>query len=299
MNESLLPIGRFSQLSELTIRALRLYDELGLLPPERVDEGSGFRYYRTSQLERAELIAKLRRTTMPLPVIGEFLDCPDPERLRLLKSHRESLEDRLAATTQATRLLDQLAGRFESPTAPASVHATPMIGKTLWDQPVLCIRAEWTEEDVQNYGFVHDVADGVAVITPTCDLVADKGYIEEVFAATARQSLATVAPPYFTCSQPGEDGVWRTEVGWPVERPGTADGRVEPATLPGCDIASTIYKGRFEDIAFAYRHLWTQIAAAGHTPIDNPREIYVTPPEFAPMADDYFTEVVWPITRRQ
>jgi DNA-binding transcriptional MerR regulator len=43
--KNLLPIGRFSQLTRLTIKALRLYDELGLLRPAYVDPDTAYRYY--------------------------------------------------------------------------------------------------------------------------------------------------------------------------------------------------------------------------------------------------------------
>ncbi len=38
-------IGEFARRSRLSANALRLYDELGLLPPARVDASSGYRYY--------------------------------------------------------------------------------------------------------------------------------------------------------------------------------------------------------------------------------------------------------------
>jgi DNA-binding transcriptional MerR regulator len=41
--EDLVPIGRFSQATRLSPRALRLYDERGLLIPARVDADSGYR----------------------------------------------------------------------------------------------------------------------------------------------------------------------------------------------------------------------------------------------------------------
>ena len=41
--EELLPIGRFARVSGLTVKALRHYDEIGLLQPAYVDEESGYR----------------------------------------------------------------------------------------------------------------------------------------------------------------------------------------------------------------------------------------------------------------
>jgi PPM family protein phosphatase len=71
-----LTIGEFARASRLSAKALRLYDELGLLPPARVDPLSGYRFYRPDQLERARLVAWLRRLGMPLARIQVVCDLP-------------------------------------------------------------------------------------------------------------------------------------------------------------------------------------------------------------------------------
>jgi MerR family regulatory protein len=50
---SLVSIGEFARLSRLSPKALRLYDELGLLVPAEVDAETGYRWYADTQLERA------------------------------------------------------------------------------------------------------------------------------------------------------------------------------------------------------------------------------------------------------
>jgi DNA-binding transcriptional MerR regulator len=66
-------IGEFSSRSRLSAKALRLYDELGLLPPARVDEKSGYRLYESGQLKQARLIAALRQLQVPLAEIKAIL----------------------------------------------------------------------------------------------------------------------------------------------------------------------------------------------------------------------------------
>jgi DNA-binding transcriptional MerR regulator len=66
---SLMGIGEFAERSRLSARALRLYDELGLLSPDRVDPGSGYRWYAPAQLRRAQLVASMRQIGMPLAEI--------------------------------------------------------------------------------------------------------------------------------------------------------------------------------------------------------------------------------------
>jgi DNA-binding transcriptional MerR regulator len=66
-------IGEFARRSQLSVKALRLYDELGVLEPARVDESSGYRYYAVRQLEAARLVAMLRQLELPLAAIKELL----------------------------------------------------------------------------------------------------------------------------------------------------------------------------------------------------------------------------------
>lgn len=56
-----LTIGELARRSGLSLKALRLYDELGLLRPHTVDAVTGYRHYRPEQAERARRIGLLRR----------------------------------------------------------------------------------------------------------------------------------------------------------------------------------------------------------------------------------------------
>jgi DNA-binding transcriptional MerR regulator len=77
--QNLLPIGRFSKMTRLSVKALRHYDELGLLAPAVVDPFSGYRYYTYSQANRAEAIRILRGLDVPLEDVRELLASEDPE----------------------------------------------------------------------------------------------------------------------------------------------------------------------------------------------------------------------------
>jgi len=66
-------IGEFARLSRLSPKALRLYDELDLLPPARVDPDSGYRFYDLGQPDRARLVSSLRQIGVPLAQIKPIL----------------------------------------------------------------------------------------------------------------------------------------------------------------------------------------------------------------------------------
>jgi DNA-binding transcriptional MerR regulator len=274
MNPPLLTIGRFAQLTGLSVRALRLYEERGLLRPQAVDAGSGYRLYATAQLEGGALIAQLRRVDMPLEEIKGFLQGQDADRQRALTGHRVRLGDRAAAATEAIRALDEMMKGLSMPTEQRERghKLSSMVVKTLRDQAVLRIQWVLSEDD--------------------CDPGRN---IADVFATLQRQRLTQAGPPYWSCAEPDDDGVRHVEVGIPVNKPGAAEGRVEPAVLPGGDVAAIFYRGPYQGIEAAYRELWAEMEAAGMTPSGDPRDVYLTSPQATPDPEDYFTEVVWPI----
>ncbi|MFJ5827841.1 MerR family transcriptional regulator [Streptomyces sp. NPDC093089] len=105
----LLTIGAFAKASRLSPKALRLYDELGLLPPARVDAVTGYRLYAPEQLERARLVAWLRRLGMPLARIQRVcaLDAgPAAQEIRTFWAQVEA--DTAARRDLATFLVDHL-----------------------------------------------------------------------------------------------------------------------------------------------------------------------------------------------
>jgi DNA-binding transcriptional MerR regulator len=79
--EQLIPIGQFAAAARLSLKALRLYDQSGLLPARHVDPDSGYRYYAFEQLRSATMIGLLRRSGMPLAEIGPILADPSPVRI--------------------------------------------------------------------------------------------------------------------------------------------------------------------------------------------------------------------------
>src|SRR5450755_562949 len=66
-------IGEFAARTRLSAKALRLYHELGLVVPARVDPSSGYRLYAENQVEPARLVGYLRRADMPLALIASVL----------------------------------------------------------------------------------------------------------------------------------------------------------------------------------------------------------------------------------
>ncbi|MCD0482273.1 MerR family transcriptional regulator [Streptacidiphilus sp. ASG 303] len=119
----LMTIGAFARAARLSPKALRLYDGLGLLPPAHVDPASGYRLYRPEQLERARLVAWLRRLGMPLARIRTVCDLEPAAAAREVAAYWEQVAaDTAARQGIAAFLVDHLSGRT---TTVADTH-TPL-----------------------------------------------------------------------------------------------------------------------------------------------------------------------------
>jgi DNA-binding transcriptional MerR regulator len=109
---TLLSIGEFARLSRLSAKALRRYDELGLLRPDRVDPGTGYRWYAARQLEQARLVAVLRQIGVPLARIEPLLGLPAAAVAEQVAAYWAEAESAHAARRDlAGYLVDRLNGK--------------------------------------------------------------------------------------------------------------------------------------------------------------------------------------------
>lgn len=95
-------IGTVARLAQVSVRTLRHYDEIGLLPPAAVNPQTGYRYYSAEQLHRLHRILVLRDLGLPLAEIRELVDRDvTVEQLRaILRLRRQQSRARLVAQEQ-------------------------------------------------------------------------------------------------------------------------------------------------------------------------------------------------------
>ena len=87
-------IGEFAAFSDASIRALRLYDRMGLLKPSHVDSETGYRYYLPEQLQTLNTIISFKKVGFSLKEIKDVLSVrPDRNTVvRLLRAKQRENE---------------------------------------------------------------------------------------------------------------------------------------------------------------------------------------------------------------
>jgi DNA-binding transcriptional MerR regulator len=93
-------IGDFSRLTNISIRTLRYYDEIGILKPEYVDPYSGYRYYTDKNLDEVRSITFLKQLSFSLEEIAQYKDSLTSEVLEYKKNQliekRNEIDDQIA-----------------------------------------------------------------------------------------------------------------------------------------------------------------------------------------------------------
>lgn len=257
--ERLVPIGQFAAIIRLSAKALRLYAENGLLPPAKVDPGSGYRYYRLDQVERARLIRLLRGVDLSLAEIGEFLREPTTgwlDDVALVLQARQARRERMLRYLRRTvdpEEAARMAERYE--VSVKDVAAQPYAGKA----------ATVAIDDLER--FIGEA-------------------ISELSAA-----VEPAGPPFTLYHEPVTDEAeGRVEVGVPTGEP-TTGGEV----LPAGPVAYTLVEGEqaeYPEILAAYDAVALWAKEHGHELAGPPREITLVAP--APGRPTRL-EIAWPI----
>ncbi len=112
-------IGDVAHQAGVSTRALRYYEEQGLLPSERT--ASGQRSYPESAVERVRLIQQFFTAGLPSRTIVQLLPCVDtghgsPEAFELLATERDRITTAMADLAAARDALDRIIDMASHPT---------------------------------------------------------------------------------------------------------------------------------------------------------------------------------------
>jgi DNA-binding transcriptional MerR regulator len=261
-------IGEFSRACRLSVKALRHYDELGLLPPAHVDLRSGYRYYGRAQARPAIAISLLRSLGVPLESIRELLAArSDEARAGLLAAERDRLERQVAHTQRALRSIERIMRAGEL--LPYDVATRQEPGRL-----VLAVHGATSVD-----GHVEETTALVGALLARLERVSC-GWSEPIIGVfTGLEESETIAAT--VCAQIARD---------PGPVPGAA---VEQ--LPGGLVAATTHVGAFEEMGVAYHALFAWAQERGYSPAGGVRELYRSDPERVPP-EQLVTEVLLPIT---
>ena len=263
-----LSIGEFSKLAGMTVKALRFYQESGLLEPSRVDVGNGYRYYSPGQVETARAITLLRELGFPVAEICELVrdDCESGDSLvTVLQRRRKELTKAMRDDRSRLQRLDEI----------------------LAIERLAELTAEITPEKV----YETELSPTVIATIRHCGSYADCG---KLFGKLARQYGRYLAgKPLLLClDEDYQAENANFEVGFPVKACDSKQGsRVHE--LPGGRALCIKHRGPYEQLWRSYRDLIKSARLRGWNYDTPTREIYHKGPGmiFRGNPNNYVTEI--------
>ena len=141
----LVPIGDFSRMTHLSVKALRFYHDQGLLEPTRIDPATGYRFYDPRQVPVAQVIRRFRDLDMPLDQVKAVLKAPDLEtRTKEIIAHLTAMEEKLAEMQMSVASLRTL---LEGPPVRPAVEF-----RSIPATPALAVRGTVSVEEAWAWG---------------------------------------------------------------------------------------------------------------------------------------------------
>jgi DNA-binding transcriptional MerR regulator/effector-binding domain-containing protein len=262
-----LSIGQFSRATGFSIKTLRFYHERGLLIPASVDEQTGYRYYDDFNLDRARIIAQLRKMELPLEQIKEILDrCEDEsDVLDYLQRHKRVIEAKIAQYQDVVITLEQIISNEREARTAMGNSTFEVEEKVL--QPMLIA-------GVRYKGKYSDCGNGFAKIGK----------------ALGRFIRGKPFCLYY-------DGEYREddadiEACMPISQERAVDG-ISVRELPGGRCLALIHKGPYQDVGRSYAKILKHLEELGLKIVLPSREVYLKGPGmiFRGNPRKYLTEI--------
>jgi DNA-binding transcriptional MerR regulator len=266
-------IGEFARLGAVSVRTLRLYDEMGLFHPARVDPETGYRAYTPDQLAQLNRILALKELGLSLTQIRRLLGGITVEELQgMLMLRRAQLETELEA--QKNKLLG-VEARLRYIATEGTMPADDITVKKIPAMGVVAIGAsapDWETEHI------------VPAVNRSREKFDQLGIPDQVKAAG----------PYMVFFEPDEGTEVTVYVGLPVaDPPADLPGPATYRVLPEIEAVVAVRNGQ------VVQHDLTRWATAhGYQPCGPNRDIWIHEIDDIADVDQQVFEVQMPFTRQ-
>lgn len=177
-----------SEITGVSIRTLRYYDEIGLLKPTELTE-AGYRLYDNKALERLQEIMFFRELEIPLTDIKEIMDNPNYDKEQALLAQKSLLEQKRNRLNGIIELITDVMKGVNTMSfgAFSNEEVQKMVNHTLD-----CMSKESLGEQVRKYGsmekYKEHLVSGFANEQAAADLLKWYGSKEKAMEAVMRST---------------------------------------------------------------------------------------------------------------
>lgn len=259
-------ISDFSRITNLTVKALRYYDEENILTPSYRGEENSYRYYDENDFKKAQLIVLLRDLDFSISEIKDILsNCNDPSDLSYyLEEKKNMIENKISREKELIKRIN------------------------------LHIKPEYREENRMDYKIeVKEIPPVTVVSIRYKGKYSDVGkHIGKIYKAVKGKGAGAPFSCYYD-AEFKEDAdiklcVPTTEL---IKDPG-----ISAEKLPAIKAVCTVHTGSYDRLNLAYKALLDYANEHGINCLTPSREIYIKGPGmiFRGNENNYITEIMIP-----
>lgn len=264
-----IPIGQFSKMTRLSVKALRLYDAQGLLNPAYIDQTSGYRYYSLGQVYPAEIIRVLRSIDMPITEIQRIVNSENDDVLtEQLQAHKVRLNERLQLQEKALTSLEKM---IQNKSVIASCEINLSEG---FCGHVLAVKVHTSLRKLAN-----DVQTGFDILR--------RGLVRSGLSPTG-------APMALYDKVIDQDTDGDIELAVPVNASFASEGAMYGRRIEGGTMATVVHRGPYGGIAHSYRALSDWVSRKSYDIVGPIRETYINNPRTV-RPEDTLTRLEFPV----
>jgi effector-binding domain-containing protein len=275
MTADQIPIGRFSIVTRLSMKALRYYDEKGILTPKAKDPFTGYRYYTGDQIAVGVKISTLNSLGFTLEETASILEAEEAGDHAVVE---ERVKARLAATHNEINRLERVAALLNN--GKSEMLKMTLTEPVIKETPALRVLSKRAKGA---YG-------------PTIGRLIGE-LVQCIYSPDNQRNFVKVVGPIMTIYHDHEykEEDADMEVAIPITgRVTLTDASMEVRNVPLQRVLSMIHKGPYETISQAYAKLGEYMAKKGYEYAGAPMELYLSDPQQTPP-DEIMTEMQVPI----
>lgn len=272
----MLSIGEFSKICEVTTKTLRYYEEIGLLKPAMINDGTGYRYYAIEQLETMLLINRLKSYKFTLDEIKEIIkpDSMADENLYMkLENKKRAINHQIENCQRTLRLIENDLKVLEQ--GKPIMSYLEEIGVQLVEVPVMCLLSVRLMVQKEDFPMQYEKCFGRLFRTIQNDKLTMTGSPMVLFHSDE-----------FTVN--GFD----TEFAIPVKEYVTGTRNFSPGLC-----IKTVLNGSYSNLSSVYARQRRCAEKEGYKNTDAVFEVYVTDPSYVKTEDELITEVYNPVKK--
>ena len=268
-SDTLYKIGMFAAMNHVTVKALRFYEEQGLLMPALIHPETGYRYYTLSQMAVLHRITALKQAGFTLEEIARIHSGTDEESVLLKKK-----SELLAKISELTRQIAVVDGYLSKQKAGLTA---PVLVKTIPGTTVAYMRIR-----LESY-----------------DCLFDR--MPEMGALMEKAGCECALPEYcFTgYPEPGyKDADILVEICESVVEAKTETGALRFKTLPEIQAACIFHKGSYRTFSESYETVLRYIEENGYEIAGAIRERYIDGVWNKDDESQWLSEIQVPVRRK-